>query len=72
MEGGGEEVDGEKKQGRRRRRRKRRSERVSLHEELLEFISREWAALDMAEVKECTYVYVNMDRNAVVFSLKLS
>lgn len=35
---------------RRRRRRKRRSERASLHEELLEFISKEWAVLDMAEV----------------------
>ena len=59
MEVGGEEVDGERKQGRRRRR-KRRGERASLHEELLEFISREWAALDMAEVKG-VHVYVAMD-----------
>ena len=33
-----------------RRKKKRRSERGSLHEELLEFISQEWASLDLAEV----------------------
>ena len=32
------------------RRKKRRSERGSLHEELLEFISQEWASLEIAEV----------------------
>ena len=38
-------------EGRGRRKKKRRSERgSSLHEELLEFISQEWASLEIAEV----------------------
>ena len=53
---GGEEDSGEgddtKPHGERkkRRRRKRSESRSSLHGELLEFISQEWASLDMAEV----------------------
>ena len=45
---GGGDSGGE---GRGRRKKKRRSERgSSLHEELLEFISQEWASLEIAEV----------------------
>ena len=46
---GGGDSGGE---GRVRRKKKRRSERgSSLHEELLEFISQEWASLEIAEVR---------------------
>ena len=46
-EGGGDSGG----EGRGRRKKKRRSERgSSLHEELLEFISQEWASLEIAEV----------------------
>ena len=46
------QYQGEEDGGReRRKRKKRRSERgSSLHEELLEFISQEWASLEIAEV----------------------
>lgn len=46
---GERESEGDRKSGERKRK-KRRSERGSLHEELLEFISQEWASLDIAEV----------------------
>ena len=47
----GGEREGEGGEGERRKRKKRRSERGSLHEELLEFISQEWASLEIVEVR---------------------
>lgn len=49
--GGEREGEGGEGGKERRKRKKRRSERGSLHEELLEFISQEWASLEIAEVR---------------------
>ena len=53
------EGDGVKMATAGRKRRKKKSERTSLHEELLEFISQEWASLDMADVRFVTILVIS-------------